>query len=142
MRRQKILPGVWSTGELGKTISEQSLLINTTSGLVLITGCAHPGIVNIIKQVKQDFGQTPYFVLGGFHLEGLISYEVQNLIRAMKDLGVKRIGPGHCTGEKAIEQFRQNWQNGFEEIGCGWVFKKNCRVDRYVNKGLNNSSNH
>ena len=46
----QILPGVWSTGEIGHGIKEQSLIIDTSKGMILVTGCAHPGIVNIIKK--------------------------------------------------------------------------------------------
>ena len=48
----KICKQVWSTGELGRWIKEQSLIIDTKKGLVIITGCAHPGIVNIVTFAK------------------------------------------------------------------------------------------
>ena len=46
----EIFPGVWSTAEMGHGIKEQSLIIDTSKGMILVTGCAHPGIVNIIKK--------------------------------------------------------------------------------------------
>jgi len=121
--RASIWPGVWLTGELGDAIKEQSPVLETDSGLVLITGCAHPGVVNIARRVKEDFGRPPWLVLGGFHLGGASTEEVKRIIEALKALGVAKAGPGHCTGEQAIAQFQQSWPDGLERIGCGRVLK-------------------
>lgn len=64
----KICKDVYSTGELGGFIKEQSLIIKTTKGLVVITGCAHPGIANIVKKAKEMLKTDVYLALGGFHL--------------------------------------------------------------------------
>jgi len=122
-----IWPGVWLTGELGDEIREQALVLETGPGLVLVTGCAHPGVVNIARRVKEDFGQPPWLVLGGFHLGGASAEEVKRVIEALKALGVARVGPGHCTGDQAIAQFRQSWPGGFEQIGCGRVLQLEAR---------------
>jgi 7,8-dihydropterin-6-yl-methyl-4-(beta-D-ribofuranosyl)aminobenzene 5'-phosphate synthase len=119
--RASIWPGVWLTGELGEGIKEQSLVLETDSGLVLITGCAHPGVVNIARRVKEDFGQPPWLVLGGFHLGDASKEEVKQIVEALKALGVTKAGPAHCTGDQAIAQFQQSWPDGYERIGCGWV---------------------
>lgn len=121
--RASIWPGVWLTGELGESIKEQSLVLETGSGLVLIAGCAHPGVVNIARRVKQDSGSAPHLVLGGFHLGDASTEGVKRIIEALKALGVAEAGPGHCTGDQAIAQFQQSWPDGFERIGCGRVLK-------------------
>ena len=64
-----IAEGLFTTGEMGRNIPEQSLVITTESGLVVITGCAHPGIVAIVEQARQMFEEPVRLVLGGFHLE-------------------------------------------------------------------------
>jgi 7,8-dihydropterin-6-yl-methyl-4-(beta-D-ribofuranosyl)aminobenzene 5'-phosphate synthase len=64
----RICEDVYSTGELGTFIKEESLIIKTSKGLVVITGCAHPGIVNIVKRAKEMLKSDVYLVLGGFHL--------------------------------------------------------------------------
>ncbi|RKY56812.1 MAG: MBL fold metallo-hydrolase [Candidatus Neomarinimicrobiota bacterium] len=74
---------IFSTGELMKI--EQSLIIKTPQGLVLIVGCSHPGLENIIK-VAAKYG-TIYMVLGGFH--GFEKFDV------LKD--VEYVCPTHCT---------------------------------------------
>jgi metal-dependent hydrolase (beta-lactamase superfamily II) len=48
---------------------------------------------------------------------------VQGIIQALKALGITKAGPGHCTGDRAVEQFRQSWPDGFEQIGCGRVIE-------------------
>jgi len=121
--RAAIWPGVWLTGELGEGIKEQSLVVETGPGLVLITGCAHPGVANIVRKVKEDSGKPPYLVLGGFHLGQASPEDVRGIIQALKALGITKAGPGHCTGDQAIEQFQQGWPDGFERIGCGRVLK-------------------
>jgi len=96
-----------STGELGTTIKEQSLIISTASGPVLITGCAHPGIVEIAR-VATDLSKAPLrLVLGGFHLGGTTPDKVREIGASLHALGVRQIGPCHCTGENAIKILRE-----------------------------------
>ncbi|HUT07700.1 MAG TPA: hypothetical protein VMY15_02535 [Candidatus Latescibacteria bacterium] len=56
------------TGTLGDAIKEQALILDTSRGLVVVTGCAHPGIVGIIEKVREITGRPIEAVLGGFHL--------------------------------------------------------------------------
>ncbi|MDI6883751.1 MAG: MBL fold metallo-hydrolase [Hadesarchaea archaeon] len=85
---QKIREGVWTTGELGKGIKEQSLVLETSKGLVVIAGCSHPGVRNIFS-VASKFGKI-WGIVGGMH--GFKDYEV------LKDLSL--IAPSHCTVNK------------------------------------------
>lgn len=118
--RLELSPGVWSTGEMGIAISEQGLVIDTEQGPVLITGCAHPGIVDMAERAKLQFGRPPYMVLGGFHLGSIPAPELEQVIADLKGLGVTKAGPAHCTGDEAIGLFSTRWPDGFERIGCGW----------------------
>jgi len=49
---KELFPSVFTTGELGKGTKEQSLIVKTSEGLVIINGCAYPGVVNIIRVAK------------------------------------------------------------------------------------------
>jgi len=112
-------PGLLSTGELGTTIREQSLIISTTSGPVLITGCAHPGIVEIAR-VATDLVKAPLrLVLGGFHLGGTTSEKVREIGASLHALGVRQIGPCHCTGENAIKILREAFGSDSMEVLVG-----------------------
>jgi 7,8-dihydropterin-6-yl-methyl-4-(beta-D-ribofuranosyl)aminobenzene 5'-phosphate synthase len=115
----KICRKVWSTGELGSWIKEQSLIIDTQKGLIVITGCAHPGIVNIVKFAKSYLKKDVYLILGGFHLMAYNENQVKKIIKDLKELGIEKVGPSHCTGGRPIELFREAWGGDFIELGCG-----------------------
>lgn len=80
----EVVEGITSTGEIGR-MGEQSLMVQTPKGLIIVTGCSHPGLDTIMNVVK-DFG-TIYGVAGGFH--GFDKLEI------LRDVGV--IVPCHCT---------------------------------------------
>ncbi len=120
---KEIFDGVYSTGELGTWIKEQSLIIKTEKGVVLITGCAHPGIVNIIRKAKELSNSNVYLVIGGFHLIGKSDEEIEGIIKNFKELGVKKVAPCHCTGEKAMNLFEKNYKNNFIKVGVGKIIK-------------------
>ncbi|HUU27717.1 MAG TPA: MBL fold metallo-hydrolase [archaeon] len=117
----KIFKGVHSTGEMGTSIIEQSLILDTSQGLVIVNGCSHPGIVDIVKKAKKIRGKEIYFVLGGFHLGQTPEAEIREIIREFKELGVKKVGATHCTGDQAIAMFRKAWGDNYVDCGCGAV---------------------
>ena len=119
----KIFDIVHTTGEMGSSIIEQSLILDTSKGLVVITGCAHPGIVDIVKKAGQLLDKEIYLVIGGFHLNQMTAEQVREIIREFKELGVKKVGPTHCTGDQAIALFRQAWGDDYVESGCGAVIE-------------------
>jgi len=115
----KIFDRVYSTGELGTWIKEQSLIIKTEKGLIVITGCAHPGIVNIVKISKDLMKEDVYLVTGGFHLGGASDYEIKNIVESFRDIEVKKVAPCHCTGDRAISLFEEEYKNDFIKAGVG-----------------------
>lgn len=110
---------IYTTGSLGTGIKEHSLIVEIDGGLVIITGCAHPGIVEIIKKTKELFNKEIYLVMGGFHLFRSDKAEVDGIIRDFKDLGVQNVAPCHCTGDEAIELFKQSYGDNFIQNGVG-----------------------
>jgi 7,8-dihydropterin-6-yl-methyl-4-(beta-D-ribofuranosyl)aminobenzene 5'-phosphate synthase len=108
-----------TTGEMGTAIIEQSLLIETDKGLIVMTGCAHPGIVEIVRKAK-EYGDV-YMVIGGFHLKDKSASEVEVIIAALKQLGVRKVAPSHCTGDNAIRQFKEAFGQDFIPAGAGAV---------------------
>jgi 7,8-dihydropterin-6-yl-methyl-4-(beta-D-ribofuranosyl)aminobenzene 5'-phosphate synthase len=119
--RELIAPHFWSTGQKKKwMITEHSLVIEKENELILITGCAHQGIVNIVEEVIQDFGRAPTWVIGGFHLYSSSKKTATNCANHLKNLGVVHVAPCHCTGEEAIEIFKDIWREGFEAPSVGW----------------------
>lgn len=119
----KIAPGVNSTGEMGSRIKEQSLLIDTPKGIVVVTGCAHPGIVNIVEEARRLTGKKVYLAVGGFHLFGASYPQLKKIISTMQQLGVARIAPCHCSGDQARELFAQAYGEGYIANGVGHVIE-------------------
>jgi 7,8-dihydropterin-6-yl-methyl-4-(beta-D-ribofuranosyl)aminobenzene 5'-phosphate synthase len=121
----QICRNVYLTGEMGTQIKEMSLVCNSLQGLVLVTGCSHPGIVDIVKRATNILGKKPYFVFGGFHLGGKSEEELNTIIESFKRLGVEKCGATHCTGDKAINMFKKAYGKKYLPIGTGksFVFK-------------------
>lgn len=115
----KIFDGVASTGELGIAIKEQSLLVNTSMGLVVVTGCSHPGIVRIIKKAKELTKMRIHLVMGGYHIETTSRDSITSIIHQFQDLGVKKVAPCHCSGDLVKRMFKQAFAEDFIEIGVG-----------------------
>ncbi len=120
---QPIMPGIFTTGELGRTIKEQSLVVNLTGGLVIVTGCAHPGIVEITRFAMEMLKNDILLVLGGFHLGGVALREMRRVAMAMKEIGVRYVGASHCTGRRAREVFEEEFGDHFIRIGVGKVIR-------------------
>ncbi len=121
----EICPGVFSSGEMpadfDSSFTEQSLVVRTARGLIVVTGCSHPGIVKIVRRSPQVAPGKPRVVLGGFHLARYSDGEVRTIIRELKGMGVERCGAGHCTGERAIALFREAFADRFLSLGAGAV---------------------
>jgi 7,8-dihydropterin-6-yl-methyl-4-(beta-D-ribofuranosyl)aminobenzene 5'-phosphate synthase len=115
----EICEHVYSTGELGDRIKEQSLVIETSQGLVVITGCAHPGVVHIVRQAKELTGGEVYLVLGGFHLGGESAAKIAGIVEDFKELGVQKVAPCHCSGDTARRLFEEAYGEDFTPAGVG-----------------------
>lgn len=102
---------------------DQSLCIETTKGIVLITGCCHSGIVNTMDQVKNYFDQNIYMVIGGLHLIHANNERINKTINAFSQYGVEKIIPCHCTGENAVKLMQRNLGNVVEPGYAGMEIK-------------------
>jgi 7,8-dihydropterin-6-yl-methyl-4-(beta-D-ribofuranosyl)aminobenzene 5'-phosphate synthase len=116
---EEVCDGALSTGELGRTIREQSLILRKKEGYALVTGCAHPGLLYILKHASELVSETPDLVIGGFHLIGHAESEIRDIAREMRARGVRKIAPCHCTGEKAWEVFQREFGEDFVPAGAG-----------------------
>ena len=116
-----ISQGMYTTGAMGGGIREQALIIRTSKGLVIVTGCAHPGIVQIVEKAKEMFDEPVYLVMGGFHLGDKSDHQLNGIITAFRDLGVQKVAPCHCTGDKAIARFKAEYGEDFIQVGAGSV---------------------
>lgn len=116
---REIVSGVYTTGQLGHAIKEQSLIIKTSKGLVIITGCAHPGIVDIVGASKDICNDRVYLVLGGFHLGGTSASQIKFVIENLEKSGVEKVAPCHCSGDDARLLFQRSFDKNYIEAGVG-----------------------
>jgi metal-dependent hydrolase (beta-lactamase superfamily II) len=117
----EIFPGLHSTGELGASIVEQALVVETEAGIVVVTGCAHPGIVPIVQQAKAIVENRVALVVGGFHLLDYSSDQVTHIVAELRELGVRQVCPTHCTGDAAIAIFAAQYGDDYVQGGVGRV---------------------
>jgi 7,8-dihydropterin-6-yl-methyl-4-(beta-D-ribofuranosyl)aminobenzene 5'-phosphate synthase len=125
----EIKKNIFVTGEVGgiykgRYMPEQALIIKRKEGLNVITGCAHPGILEILKRVKEGFPQQKIrFVFGGFHLKDNNEEEINNIIDEFEKIGVKKAGPAHCSGESARAAFKKRYGKNFISITAGGILE-------------------
>jgi len=105
----------------GQGVSEVALALRTDKGLVLLTGCAHPGIVEFLVRTNEELGAKTAVVLGGFHLMNHTEEQVGKIISSFKENGVTACGATHCTGEKSIALFKKAFGPNFLPMGVGRV---------------------
>lgn len=121
----QITGNIWTTGQMKSDyrsgyIYEQSLLLSNNGGMAVITGCSHPGIVEIVKKAKEiNPDDKIKLTAGGFHLLRHSKDAVKDISDELKELGVQNIAPSHCTGDDAINIFRQEWGDNFADFNLG-----------------------
>jgi 7,8-dihydropterin-6-yl-methyl-4-(beta-D-ribofuranosyl)aminobenzene 5'-phosphate synthase len=118
---RQICRNVFLTGAMGDQIIEQSMIIDTPQGGILITGCAHPGIVDILRKAQKVINKDIVFVFGGFHLLKHTDQQIAAIVAEFKSMAVPYCGATHCTGDKAIAAFREAYGDHFVESGAGRV---------------------
>jgi len=115
-----VCPGVATTRVLDFNPDEQALMVNTGEGLVLITGCSHPGVQNLVQAAEEATGLDVAFVFGGFHLGNADRASLDGLVAELKGLGVQRAAPTHCSGDLARLVFSAGFGEDYIELGVGW----------------------
>jgi 7,8-dihydropterin-6-yl-methyl-4-(beta-D-ribofuranosyl)aminobenzene 5'-phosphate synthase len=119
----EVSPGVYSTGQVGPNIIEQALVVESSAGLVIVSGCAHPGTVEMLRRAKEVANGEVMWVMGGFHLGGASERQIEGIIAAFRRLGVQRVAPCHCTGSQARRMFVDAYGSDCALAGVGWVVR-------------------
>jgi len=97
--------------------------INTRKGLVVITGCAHPGIVDIVRRAKEIIKTNVYLVMGGFHLKGMSERQIDGIVEGFKREGVEKVGACHCSGDLARKIFEKAYHKDSIRVGVGKIIE-------------------
>jgi len=117
----QICRNAWLTGEMGDAIKEQSLTVASEKGPVVITGCSHPGIIEILLRVMEIVPRNIYLALGGFHLKDHSDKAIRIIVNSLREMGVKNVSPSHCTGDLAIPLFEEDYGDNYIKIGTGYT---------------------
>jgi len=115
----EITTGMMSTGEIGGDIPEQALIVRTAYGAIIITGCAHPGIVDIVEKAIECTDDDILLIIGGFHLLRTGEEKLADIIAQLKELHVRNVAPSHCSGDAARRLFAKAYGDRFIEVGAG-----------------------
>jgi 7,8-dihydropterin-6-yl-methyl-4-(beta-D-ribofuranosyl)aminobenzene 5'-phosphate synthase len=100
-------------------LRELTLALNTPHGLVLVAGCSHPGVEEILS-VASAVNSHVHMLLGGLHLVKTPDAEIERLASALHDKWkIDRIAPGHCTGEPAFAKLKQVFGDSYLYAGLG-----------------------
>ena len=101
-------------------VDDQSLWFRSAEGLVILLGCAHAGIVNIIEQCMQVSGVNRlHAIVGGLHLVNADNHRMTKTIEALRKYSPDLVGACHCTGDHAIVELKQVFGDKFVRCGSG-----------------------
>ncbi len=107
-------------------LDDQSMIIDSEKGLIIVLGCAHAGLVNILTHVATHLPDRPiHTVIGGTHLGFAENEQFEQTMLALNNFSIKRLGAGHCTGlQNAARLFNHLGERYFfsavgARIGCG-----------------------
>ncbi|MDO5294442.1 MAG: MBL fold metallo-hydrolase [bacterium] len=99
---------------------EQSLVFDTSEGLVIFNSCSHGGVIQIIKEVQETFkGKKIKAYVGGFHIYNKSKAEVRELAQQIKDTGIETVYTGHCTGDKSFGVLKEVLGSSVKQFHVG-----------------------
>jgi 7,8-dihydropterin-6-yl-methyl-4-(beta-D-ribofuranosyl)aminobenzene 5'-phosphate synthase len=99
---------------------DQSLVLASARGLVVILGCAHSGIINTLNHIAAHLpGQKIHTVIGGTHMGYLDASQAATTIAQLKSFSIDRIGVSHCTGTGPALQLQQAFGERFFFANAG-----------------------
>jgi len=101
-------------------LDDQTLFIESARGLVAVLGCAHSGVVNTLDYISNLTSRNKiYAVIGGMHLLKASRKRIANTIKAFKKYEIQKIVPLHCTGRKAMEDFKNAFSDKCVFLSAG-----------------------
>jgi 7,8-dihydropterin-6-yl-methyl-4-(beta-D-ribofuranosyl)aminobenzene 5'-phosphate synthase len=107
-------------------LDDRALVVNIKNkGLVIVSGCAHAGIINTIRYAQQITGNAKvYAILGGFHLAGKeFEKRIDPTVENLKEINPEFIVPSHCTGWRALISIARAFPNNFVFNSVGNIYQ-------------------
>jgi 7,8-dihydropterin-6-yl-methyl-4-(beta-D-ribofuranosyl)aminobenzene 5'-phosphate synthase len=109
----------YSTGDHFEAFREHGLVVKTDRGGVLITGCGHPGVVEMVRVAREELGINVSAVIGGLHLMSTSQEQLDEIAAELKGMGIRQICPTHCTGDQSIARLKSSFGEGYLAGGTG-----------------------
>lgn len=115
---------VESAGTLNQDtfLDDNSLVLDTSKGLVVILGCAHRGVVNILTHVKNKFQKPIWAIIGGTHLHKVNQQRFDFTLDYIRNENIQLIAPAHCTGIERIFELKNYFGDKVQPAFCGETF--------------------
>ncbi len=114
---KKLADDVWSSGTMGLDIKEHAMGVHVDStGVVVIVGCAHPGVDKLTKRLRDVIGEDIYLVIGGFHQPS------RRTLDRLADIS-RFISPAHCSGDAAKEYVKREYPSKYLDVRTGSVIE-------------------
>lgn len=111
---------MYSTGPLGLWLNEHSFIAKISdNSSIIVTGCAHPGILKIMEFVTKIFGFNILAVIGGMHLMGASRFELERIVEKINEFKVRHVCPCHCSGEDFLKVLLNSFSGKIHHCGCG-----------------------
>ncbi|MFC1798880.1 MBL fold metallo-hydrolase [Thermodesulfobacteriota bacterium] len=103
---------------------DQSMVVHTEKGLLLVLGCAHAGIINVVNYVLEKTGiQDIFAIIGGTHIGFSGEVQLNESIAALKTYNIQHLIPSHCTGPLAIARMKQEFDDIFQFSHVGFCLE-------------------
>ncbi len=118
-RTTRIAPGIYVLKPLYGPPWEEALAIETSRGIVLLVGCSHPGIINIVEEAMKELHRRVYTVIGGLHLIGAPPNKIKEIAEKLIELGVQKIYPIHCSGNEIRKYLATHYPKHYGEGHVG-----------------------
>lgn len=119
----KITESIAVTDTLDGPPVEHSLIIKTSEGIIMVTGCSHPGVQKLARNAYELTEDTIQLVIGGYHLGSATNYMLDRVCDDLDEIGVERVSATHCTGDDSIQYFRDRYGENFIESGAGFHYE-------------------
>ena len=114
----RLTPNGWRPDDFSH---EQSLVLDTDKGLVILNSCSHGGAANIINEVQRTFpDKRVYGLMGGFHLFNKSKKEIVHLAQKLRSTGIEFVCTGHCTKNRAYNILKDELGDMVEQMRVGY----------------------
>lgn len=143
---EELAPGAWATGPVPRRTDfestepmlfvrkedglapdsvpeDQSLVVRTDRGGVVIAGCVHAGLINTLTYARNIADMDIHAVIGGTHLIFATDERITRTVETLKEMGVQMLSPAHCTGFRAMGTLHRSMGDKLIPCSVGSVFR-------------------